>query len=243
MGLYHQTSQYEDLYRDCLTFYRKFLTHYGSGKCREIIGIRLKKGKNIRRLLYKGVVCLGIVYKSIGWINDIVNQAEKGKQKKIPKINSQNIPISRNLHCAKAVMEHLESQSNLDLNRFAKTLSGFSGGIACQGNICGALMGGVLALGLVYGHNPQTNQLTKPNLLKSGWAIMRSGHLAFRDEKLHPSFAASNRASMLYRHFVSRFTSADCKSIRLACNLAENGGSCQQIITYVSNLTSCLIKD
>jgi C_GCAxxG_C_C family probable redox protein len=57
-------------------------------------------------------------------------------------------------HCAQAVLtafgEELSS-GKLDYDMLMKIASAFSGGIARMGNVCGALAGALLALGLKYG--------------------------------------------------------------------------------------------
>ncbi len=63
------------------------------------------------------------------------------------------------VHCAQAVLtsygEELGS-GKVDYETLMKISSAFSGGIARQGNICGAVTGALMALGLKYGGQDST---------------------------------------------------------------------------------------
>ena len=76
LGLYHQDNDCNRLWPDCIEYYRKFNTRFGSSKCRDITGIKFKEGYDIRRFLLKGMKCLRLVYTSIESIVDIVEMAE-----------------------------------------------------------------------------------------------------------------------------------------------------------------------
>lgn len=57
-------------------------------------------------------------------------------------------------HCAQAIFTTYGGQlglGKLDFETYMKIASAFSGGIARTGNVCGALTGALLALGLKYG--------------------------------------------------------------------------------------------
>ena len=60
----------------------------------------------------------------------------------------------RKVHCAQAVFVTFVEQlglGDLDVESSMKIASAFSGGIAHTGNVCGALNGALMALGLKYG--------------------------------------------------------------------------------------------
>ena len=143
-------------------------------------------------------------------------------------------------HCASVVLSRIESQLNLNLASVLKISRGFSGGIAFQGDICGALIGGVLALGMTYGTEPRS---TKPvRLLRTGLVAIQQGSRVFQHEELHPSFRASLRVSKLYKGFVSRFGSTDCTEILSKANKSKNSHFCEEIARSTSDLTLDLIS-
>jgi C_GCAxxG_C_C family probable redox protein len=67
-------------------------------------------------------------------------------------------------HCAQALFatygEHLGS-GKVDFDTCMKISSAFSGGVAGTGNICGAVNGALMALGLKYGGSPMESQVDK----------------------------------------------------------------------------------
>jgi len=241
LGLYHQGGDRRALYRDAASFYNRFTRYYGSSKCRDIIGIRLKEGNNIRRFLYKGVICMGAVYRSIGWLFDLMERDSSKENKLLGLHDASAIPTNGNTDCSALVLQEISSRANLDTSSLASALSGFSGGICRQGDVCAALMTGILIVGLVHGNDPEANRLTRKQLLQVGWKIMQQGNRAFACESLHPSFAASRRAEMLYQDCLAHFGSADCKSIVENQSSPAGSGCCQSLAKHVSETTLALL--
>jgi C_GCAxxG_C_C family probable redox protein len=66
--------------------------------------------------------------------------------------------------CSQAIFTtygvHL-STGKLDYDTCMKIASGFGGGIADKGNVCGALTGGIMALGLKYGGSPMEAEVNQ----------------------------------------------------------------------------------
>jgi C_GCAxxG_C_C family probable redox protein len=68
--------------------------------------------------------------------------------------NAKKMMQERRGHCAQAVLTSYgekASSGKVDYDTLMKVASAFSGGIAHQGNVCGALTGALMALGLKYG--------------------------------------------------------------------------------------------
>ena len=240
MGSYNRGHDYERLCRDCIEYYRRFNRRFGSSKCRDITGVRFKEGYDIRRFFLKGIICLRVVYTSIESVFDIIQMPHAN----LPSRDTYQIrpPFGiGKFHCASAVLSRIESHLNLNLGSVSKITQGFSGGIAFQGDICGAFMGGVLALGIVYGTELQSTQPTR--LLRAGLVAMKEGSRVFQDEDLHPSFKTSLRVGRLYRKFVSRFGSADCAGVLGKANGSTRRGFCEEIAQDTAELTLDLIKE
>jgi C_GCAxxG_C_C family probable redox protein len=238
LGLYNQDYDYDRLCRDCIEYYRRFNRRFGSSKCRDITGVRFKEGYDIRRFFLKGIRCLRVVYTSIESVFDII-QMPHGR---LPSKNTYQIrpPFgAEKFHCASAVLLQIESRLNLNLSSILKISQGFSGGIAFQGDICGAFMGGVFALGIVYGSELQRTQPTR--LFRATLVAMKEGSRVFQNEHLHPSFKTSLRVGRLYRKFVSRFGSADCTDILGKTYESKTRGFCEEIARSTAQLTLDLI--
>jgi C_GCAxxG_C_C family probable redox protein len=238
LGSYNRGHDYDRLYCDCIQYYRRFNRRFGSSKCRDITGVRFKEGYDIRRFFLKGIRCLIVVYASIESVFDII-QRPYGK---LPLKHAYRIspPFGMGqFHCASAVLSRIQSRLNLDLGFVSEITKGFSAGIAFQGDICGALMGGVSALGIVYGTELQRPQPIR--YLRAGLVAMKEGSRVFQNEHLHPSFKTSLRVGRLYRQFVSRFGSADCAGVLGKAN-GSTRGFCEEIVEDTAELTLDLIK-
>lgn len=239
LGLFYQDDDYHRLYRDCAEYYRRFKIRSGSTKCMDIIGVKLNQGYDIRRFFLKGIRCLKVVFNSIVSVFDITQTPGGG----LPSEDRYQIrpPFDTGrFHCAGAVLSRIEPQLNLNLDSLLKNSWGFTGGIAFQGDICGALIGGVLALGIIYGTELQS---TKPvRFLRAGLVAMQQGSRVFQHKDLHPSFRAGLRVSKLYRGFVSQFGSTNCTEILGKANKSKNSHFCEEIAQSTSDLTLDLIN-
>ena len=237
-GLCNRHDDFDRLCRDCIEYYRRFNRRFGSTKCRDITGVRFKQGYDIRRFFLKGIRCLRVVYTSIESVFDIIQlprrkPASRDAYRISPPFGSEEF------HCAGAVLSRIAPRLTPDLGSVLKPTQGFSGGIAFQGDICGALMGGVFALGTVYGTELQRTQPVK--LFRAALAAMKEGSRVFQNEHLHPSFKTSLRVGELYGKFVSRFGSADCADILGKTYESKSGDFCEEIAQSTAQLTLDLI--
>ena len=237
LGLCNRNHHFDRLYCDCIEYYRRFNRRFGSSKCRDITGVRFKQGYDIRRFFLKGIKCLRVVYGSIESIFDIIEASRSPTLKDSYRISS--LFGAERYHCAGAVLSRIEPCLRPELGSILKITQGFSGGVAFQGDICGALMGGVFALGAVHGTELQRTQPVK--LFRAGWVAMKEGSRVFQNEHLHPSFRTSLRVGELYRRFVSRFGSADCADILGQTNESKRGALCGEIAQSTAQLTLDLI--
>lgn len=239
LGLFYQDDDYYRLYCDCAEYYRRFKVRSGSTKCMDIIGLKFNQGYDIRRFFLKGIICLKVVFNSIESVFDIIQKPDErlssGDRHQIrPTFDTEGF------HCASAVLSRIEPQLNLNLTSILKISRGFSGGIAFQGDICGALMGGVLALGIIYGTELQS---IKPvRFLRTGLVAIQQGSRVFQHEDLHPSFRTSLRVSKLYKEFASQFGSTDCTEILSKANKSKDSHFCEELAQSTSDLTLDLIN-
>ena len=238
MGLCNRHDDYDRLCCDCVEYYRRFDRRFGSTKCKDITGIRFKQGYDIRRFFLKGIRCLRVVYTSIESFFDIIqsprDRVDSGDACRIsPPFGSEKF------HCAGVVLSRIAPYLTPDLSSALKATQGFSGGIAFQGDVCGALMGGVFAIGVVYGTEVPRTHPTR--LFRAGLVAMKEGSRVFQNEDLHPSFRTSLRVGRLYREFVSRFGSADCADILGKTDKSKSRDFCEEIAQSTARFTLGLI--
>jgi C_GCAxxG_C_C family probable redox protein len=239
LGLYHRDNDDERLWPDCIEYYQRFNRRFGSSKCRNITGVRFKDGYDIRRFFLKGIRCLSVVYTSIESVFDMMQKPAERRPLKVtyrikPPFNTERF------QCASAVLSRIKPRLESDLGSISTMARGFSGGIGFQGDVCGALMGGVLALGIAYGTQLQRRHPTK--LFRAGLVAMKEGSAVFENEHLHPSFRASSRVGTFYRQFVRQFGSADCAHILDKTHVPKNRAFCEHIAQSTAESASALIN-
>jgi C_GCAxxG_C_C family probable redox protein len=234
LGLYHRNDPCKRLCIDCVEYYHRFKERFGTTKCKDITGVSFKEGYDIRRFFLKGMKCLTVVYTSIESVFDII-------QKSVQRSTSENAwqrrpPLDRHTFpCAGLVLEHLEPQLGVDLAFVRKMSRGFSGGIASQGDICGAFMGAVLALGTLYGTDLRKKRYGQ--LVKAGLVALKEGSGIFQKEDLHPSFRTSLRVGKLYERFIFQFGSADCVDILGEVSPRKHRGLCEDMARQTAQWT------
>ncbi len=220
----------KDIYSDCERYYLEFINRFGTSKCRYITGVRFKEGHDIRRFFMKGIICLKVVYTSVASVFNIIQSPKK----------TSNFTGKR-FDCANAVLLEIGFKTGIDMSPLLKITPGLSLGLAGRGDICSALVGGALALGMVYGK--EIDKRRPFTLIKAGLVALKEGNAIFQKEDLHPSFTTSFRVSHLYRAFVNKFGSANCRDIlpKGQANI-EQIELCKEIIHTVSQWTTELIK-
>lgn len=71
--------------------------------------------------------------------------------------NLAEYEVISGLQCSQAVLATLGEQLGFDRKQALKLASGFGGGIASQGDLCGAVSGAIMAIGLKHGYDEGPN--------------------------------------------------------------------------------------
>ena len=71
--------------------------------------------------------------------------------------------FSKGFNCAQAVLEALSSEYGLDSVTAKKIAGAFGGGIAGNGDVCGAVSGALMLIGLKYGKYKEDDTASKEN--------------------------------------------------------------------------------
>ncbi len=61
--------------------------------------------------------------------------------------------VKNGLQCSQAALAALGEQLGIEIKQALRLASGFGGGIALQGDICGAVSGAIMAIGLKHGYD------------------------------------------------------------------------------------------
>lgn len=81
-----------------------------------------------------------------------------------------------NLFCAESVLQSLAEEAGLESPLIPRIASGFCGGIARTGEICGAVTGGVMGLGLIFGRDSAAGSITDV------YTKVQQFHVEFREQ-------------------------------------------------------------
>jgi C_GCAxxG_C_C family probable redox protein len=134
------------------------------------------------------------------------------------KAKAQNLFVTRQFQCAQAVLCSLNEglRGGLRRDAAARLASGLAEGLGGSGCLCGALSGGVLALGLFMG--------------KSGRALLNASGSCFS-------------TALLHRDFTERFGSTCCKVLSKKVKHDRNAHfeQCAEMTGAVAEIASRII--
>lgn len=82
--------------------------------------------------------------------------------------------------CSQCLLTTIQELFGLESEAAFKAASAFAGGIALMGSVCGALTGGVMALGLKYGRS--RNDIGSYESLRSSYAPVQKLYKRFEEE-------------------------------------------------------------
>jgi len=133
---------------------------------------------------------------------------------------SRNLFLTRQFQCAQAVLCSLNEglQGELRWDIAARLASGLAGGLGGSGCLCGAITGGVLAIGLFMG--------------KDGRALLKASGSSFS-------------TALLHRQFAGRFGSACCKvlSKKLKHDAKAHFDQCAEFTGAAAEIASRIILE
>lgn len=94
--------------------------------------------------------------------------------------------FNSNYNCSQAVLAAFAEDLGLDTPTALKLGAGFGGGIGCSGEVCGALVGAVMTLGLKYGSCVGEDKAAKNEMYRKARLLadefkLRTGSLYCRD--------------------------------------------------------------
>ena len=111
-------------------------------------------------------------------------------------------------HCAWTVLKSIHSVQTLEDERVIWAATGLGGGLALNGAVCGALLGGILAIGLRYGYD-----VRKMSLAAVTRAFLRGHRSLLQTGREPPRPEAFARSKYLAEGFQERFGSLRCAEI------------------------------
>ena len=246
-----------ELILTCNQFYRMTKVSVGTCNCGDVHGGK-HLAKNFRRAILTGktVKCFEMLYKGAGNLSKLIG----GGGKEPPQFdtvignhiaNSFQEFQAKNFHCCWTTLQRIHELRNLDISSLNNSVSGFIGGIGFSGTLCGAVLGGVLALGLKYGIDP-SHRGYKDTLKTIYQGLLKSDGI-FQDEKVFPAAANFNRCKTLYQMVEDKYGDCNCTTIsgldiNQISSIQEFKGKnkiedCRRLSEAITQKVSLLLKD
>jgi C_GCAxxG_C_C family probable redox protein len=177
---------------------RNFLDRNGSLLCREIRGERLRLWPCVKAVCTSPEILSDVVSRESG--GAIPDEAKDAYRRLYAHLKEKDF------HCCQAVLGHLDHAIPVGPELLDGTV-GFMGGTLMTGRTCGALAGGIMALGL---RNAEIER--NPLRVLRMIALMLAKGDAFAD-KINKFNVIMNEGNGLAKWFTGEFGSTQCRSI------------------------------
>jgi hypothetical protein len=151
-------------------------------------------------------------------------------------------------HCCRTVLDEVAQKTGLPLDKVRPAARGFAGGIGFNGTLCGAVAGGVLALGLA-----DRVDLNRSGFLDTAGIIAKGlivSDRIFEDRKAFPAAQLFGRCRRMYQKVEARWGGTHCRGIvGLDVKTAEGArqyvadnrmDTCRDV---VQNVVTCVVDE
>jgi hypothetical protein len=125
-------------------------------------------------------------------------------------------------HCCRSVLDEVAQKTGLGMDTVRLSARGFAGGIGFNGTLCGAIAGGVLALGLADGVDlNRSGYLGSAGIIAKGLIV---SDRIFEDKKTFPAAQLFGRCRRMYQNVEAQWGGAHCRDIlKLDIRTPEGG--------------------
>lgn len=201
----------------CNEFYQRVKQSVGTCSCGEVHGGK-HLARNFRRAILTGKTakCLEMLYKGSGILDELTDTARTESLHFDPERRAKIEEMcqhfqSKGFHCCRSTLQRIHEASGLDTSPLDKAVAGFVGGIGFSGTLCGAVVGGVLALGLKHGVDPRDSSY------RDTWKIIYQGLIKsdriWSDEKVFRPAKTFGHCQTIYRAVEQEYGDCDCSTI------------------------------
>jgi C_GCAxxG_C_C family probable redox protein len=136
--------------------------------------------------------------------------------------------------CAKSTFASLNEQFELKADAIVSAVMPFTGGIAGKGETCGAVSGGIFAIGLFF-------ECMKQNENKPSGSSMRFGGLFF--DRFKNEFG-STRCKEVMKHQFGRYIDlSNPEDMKLLGSKSQKGGGCLEVVKRGAVIAGTIILE
>ncbi|UCD85754.1 MAG: C_GCAxxG_C_C family protein [Deltaproteobacteria bacterium] len=216
--------------RDLLTvsgdYLNWFTQHFGTTRCRDRTGIDFYKRTGQLRYLLPGdrvARCLFHIGRAVGALIPYI-------QKGLPPIDysSQAEAQTEPMHCARLVLESVREKTGIGDRLLERSSIVFDGGVGLKGGICGALVGALMAVNILYGTN--IRQMSYFRIVKA-FLVGHQNLLADSTRGTPEAFGVGKNILQEFRH---RAGATECREIT-----DKAFGDWQDFQGYISTAEKC----
>ena len=200
--------------------------------------------------------CMSLVKTGLQAIIEARRDVESGEFRRRNESPLQNLEkinahfAGNSFHCCNSVLDSVAQRTGLDTGGIRNAGRGFCGGIGFNGTVCGAILGGVMCLGIHHAVDLSTSGYL--------YTLRMTAHKMFRGDRVYEN-AKVFKPAILYKDgqkiftsVASRYGSARCRDI-LSQDLSTGAGidayigggkiaTCRNIAREVADLTVECIK-
>lgn len=198
-------------------FYNRTKNTLGTCNCGDVHGGK-HLAKNFRKAILTGrsMKCFEMLYKGSGILEDLFGRDElehfgvDSVRKEAIRDIYQHFQSSQ-FHCCKSTLQKIEELNGLDTSVLNDSIDCFIGGIGFSGTLCGAVVGGVLAIGLKDGVNPHERDYK--DTVKIFYQGLLKNDKVWSNEKVFKAAKTFDKCQALYKMVEETYGSCDCSAI------------------------------
>lgn len=203
-----------------------FHQHFGTTRCRERTGVDFNKRTGQLRYLLPGdrvARCLFHIGKAVGVLAPYI-------QKGLPlsDYSEQTDMQTEPVHCARFVLERVREKTGIGDPLLERSSIVFDGGVGLKGGICGALVGALMAMNILYGMN--IRQMSYVRIIKA-FFIGHRNLLTDRPRGMPETFGIGKD---MLQEFKRRAGATECREIA-----DKSFGDWQDFMGYISTAEKC----
>ena len=187
-----------------------FEGRFGTSVCRERTSVDFWKTRGLVRYLLPGdklLKCLNHIGQAVWFLSQRIRTEVQR-----PSLSRGNggggVESPLEPHCCFTVLRRLAPARVESDHALAAATTGLAGGVALSGSVCGALLGGILNLGLHWGYDPRS-----VGVAGIVAAFVRGHRNLVRPSSTNVPREAFARSRALTDHFRQRFGSLRCRDI------------------------------
>jgi len=248
LGRRYNDNVLEDVpfYHLCAAYFERLENLTGTPNCGIVHGGR-HLASNFRRAILTGkpLTCMSIMNHAATVLTDLSEEVENNTLA-VPETDNDPVNImarhfnAAGFHCCRSVLDEVAQKTGRNMDTVRLASRGFAGGIGFNGTLCGAIAGGVLALG----------QADRVDLNRSGYlgsaGIIAKGLIVsdriFDDRKRFPAAELFGRCRRTYQNVESQWGCAHCRDI-LALDISTSEGARQYIADNRMNTCRDIVQN